>query len=341
MNGEKASASLVERVPPQLWFMGSAVFHYLGPSFAVLLFARVPVGGVAWLRIVSAAVLFAAWRRPWRSFFRADGATQRLTISLGLIFAVMNYTFYMAISRLPLGTVAAIEFVGPIVLALTGSRTRRNLLALALAVAGVYLLTEVHVGGDPGAFGWAFANAGLFAVYIVLAHAVARADPAISPLDRLAAAMMIAGVAITPLGIIEGTTVLTDPVAWAAGIGVGISSSIFPYVFDQMAMQRLSRATYSLFVALLPATAVVIAMIVLTQIPQLVEIGAVGLVVAAVLIHQEGATAPDGTRTTRSVRTRDPKIAQRHVRGQLRAARSSWRSPPSIRVPRPRNPRGR
>ena len=146
MNGEKASASLVERVPPQLWFMGSAVFHYLGPSFAVLLFARVPVGGVAWLRIVSAAVLFAAWRRPWRSFFRADGATQRLTISLGLIFAVMNYTFYMAISRLPLGTVAAIEFVGPIVLALTGSRTRRNLLALALAVAGVYLLTEVHVG---------------------------------------------------------------------------------------------------------------------------------------------------------------------------------------------------
>ena len=328
------------RVPPQLWFVGSAVFHYLGPSFAVLLFARVPVGGVAWLRIVSAAALFAAWRRPWRSFFRADRVTQRLTISLGLVFAVMNYTFYVAISRLPLGTVAAIEFLGPIVLALAGSRTRRNLLALALAVAGVYLLTEVHVGGDPAAFGWAFANAGLFAVYIVLAHVVARADAVISPIDRLAAAMTIAGIAITPLGFIEATTVFTDPIAWAAGIGVGISSSVIPYVFDQMAMQRLSRATYSLFVALLPTTAVAIAMIVLTQIPQLVEIGAVGLVVAAVLIHQEGAMAPDGTRTARSVRTRDPKIAQRRVRDQLRAARLSWRSPPSIRVPRPRHPRG-
>jgi inner membrane transporter RhtA len=315
LNGENRSVGLSDRVPPHLWFIGGAVFHYLGPSFAVLLFARVSVGGVAWLRIVSAAVLFAAWRRPWRSFLVADRRVQRLTISLGLVFAVMNYTFYMAIDRLPLGTVAAIEFLGPIVLALAGSRTRRNLLAVALAVAGVYLLTEVRIAGDAAAFGWAFANAGLFAVYIILAHAVARADPAISPIDRLAAAMMIAGAAITPLGIFEATTVLTDPIAWGTGIGIGVSSSVIPYVFDQMAMQRLSRATYSLFVALLPATAVVIAMIVLTQIPQPVEVGAVGLIIAGVLIHQERTKppAPDVTTTVRSVRTLRPKTALRRV----------------------------
>lgn len=274
-------------MPPHLWFVGSAIFHYLGPSFAVLLFSRVPVGGVAWLRIVSAAVVFAAWRRPWRSFLDADHRTRLLIVTLGSVFAVMNYTFYVAIDRLPLGTVAAIEFVGPILLALAGSRTRRNLLALALAVAGVYLLTDIHLEGDPNAFGWAFANAALFTLYIVLAHALARRDAATSPINRLGAAMIVAGIVVTPLGFSDAAPHLTDWIALGAGIGVGISSSVIPYVFDQMAMKRLSRATYSLFVALLPATALVIGVIVLTQIPQPLEIAAVGLVIAGVLTHQD------------------------------------------------------
>ncbi|HSK96793.1 MAG TPA: hypothetical protein VK891_09270, partial [Euzebyales bacterium] len=98
--------------PPHLYFVGSAIFHYLGPSFAVLLFAVVPVAGVAWLRIVSAGLVFAVWRRPWRIFAHSDAATRRLIIGLGAVFAVMNYSFYLAIDALPLGTVAAIEFVG-------------------------------------------------------------------------------------------------------------------------------------------------------------------------------------------------------------------------------------
>jgi inner membrane transporter RhtA len=267
--------------------VGSAIFHYLGPSFAVLLFSRVPVAGVAWLRIVSAAVVFAAWRRPWRAFLGADRRTRHLIVALGSVFAVMNYTFYVAIDRLPLGTVAAIEFVGPIVLALAGSRTRRNFLALALAVTGVYLLTDLRLEGDPVAFGWAFANAALFTLYIVLAHALARGDTATSPINRLGAAMIVAGIVITPLGFSDAAPHLTDWIAIGAGIGVGISSSVIPYVFDQIAMKRLSRATYSLFVALLPATALVIGVIVLTQIPQPIEIAAVGLVIAGVLTHQD------------------------------------------------------
>ena len=111
------------RVPPHFFFAGSAVFHYLGPSFAVLLFARVPVAGVAWLRIFFAALVFAAWRRPWRAFLACPPSSRAMIAGLGGVFAIMNYSFYMAIDRLPLGTVAAIEFVGPVLLPASASRT--------------------------------------------------------------------------------------------------------------------------------------------------------------------------------------------------------------------------
>src|SRR4051812_12513246 len=96
------------RIPPQAYFVGSAMFHYLGPSFAVLLFARVDVLGVAWLRIASSALVFAVWRRPWRKFLRLDRKGQLLIVSLGTVFAAMNACFYISIDRLPLATVAAI-----------------------------------------------------------------------------------------------------------------------------------------------------------------------------------------------------------------------------------------
>src|SRR5256885_8415793 len=94
-------------LPPTTYFAGSAVFHYLGPAFAVLLFARVEALGVAWLRIAAAALVFAAWRRPWRSAARLDRAGRRLLLAWGGVLAVMNCCFYLAIHRLPLGTVAA------------------------------------------------------------------------------------------------------------------------------------------------------------------------------------------------------------------------------------------
>ena len=110
--------------------MVSAVFHYLGPAFAVLLFARVDVLGVAWLRIAAAGLVFALWRRPWRVLASLDGDARRLLAAWGAVLAVMNCCFYLAIDRLPLGTVAAIEFLPVIALAALGARSRRNLLAL-------------------------------------------------------------------------------------------------------------------------------------------------------------------------------------------------------------------
>jgi inner membrane transporter RhtA len=272
--------------PPATFFVGSAVFHYLGPAFAVLLFARIDPLGVTWLRIVSAAVIFAAWRRPWRGFAALERDQKRTLLAMGAVLAAMNACFYVAIDHLPLGTVAAIEFLPVIGLAALGVRTPRNAIALALAVPGVYVLTDVQLEGEPVGVAFAFANAALFALYIVLAHRVSR-SPALGRIDGLAASMLIAAVAITPIGAWSAAPALVDPVALAAGVGVGITSSVIPYVCDQLAMARLSRAAYSLMVSLLPATATIVGIVVLAQIPSAAEIGGVALVVAAVATHRE------------------------------------------------------
>ena len=276
--------------PPQVYFIGSAVFHYLGPAFAVLLFARVDALGVAWLRIASAAVIFALWRRPWR-------LVDRTLVGWGAVLALMNCCFYIAIDRLPLGTVAAIEFLPLIVLAALGARTPRNVGALLLAVPGVYLLTDVRLAGEPLGVAFAFANAALFALYIVLGHRVAQRGAG-GGIDGLGASMLVALVVVTPLSGWAAVPAFGDPVALLAGIGVGLSSSVIPYVCDQLAMARLPRATYALLVALLPATATVVGMGVLAQVPEPVEVLAVTgvlLVVAGVGLHREPATPAEPT----------------------------------------------
>jgi inner membrane transporter RhtA len=269
----------------RLPFLVSAVFHYLGPAFAVLLFVRVEVLGVAWLRIATAALVFALWRRPWHVL------RNRTVLAWGLVLALMNCCFYTAIDRLPLATVAAIEFLPVIVLAAIGARTRRNFAAIALAVPGVYLLTGVQLEAEPLGVALALANAGLFAAYIVLAHRVAS-DPAIKGIDGLAGAMLIALVAVTPMAGWAAVPAFTDPVALLAAAGVGISSSVIPYVADQVAMARLSRAAYALMVSLLPATATVVGLIVLTQVPTTTDVLGIALVIVGVALHREPTPPP-------------------------------------------------
>jgi inner membrane transporter RhtA len=280
------AGAFAAKAPPESFFAISAVFHYLGPAFAVLLFARVEVLGVAWLRIASAAVIFALWRRPWRAFAALDRDGRRLLIAWGAVLAVMNCIFYSAIDRLPLGTVAAIEFLPVIMLAAIGARTGRNLAALVMAVAGVYLLTDVVLEGEPLGVAFAAANAMLFALYIILGARVAERGAA-AGIDGLAASMLIAAVVVTPIGGWAVLPVLDDPVAVLAGVGVGLSSSVIPYVADQLALARMQRATYALMVSLLPATATVIGIVVLAQLPTLVEVAGVALVVAGVAVHRE------------------------------------------------------
>src|SRR5688500_20316499 len=99
----------VHRLPPHAYFIVSAVFHYLGPAFAVLLFARVDVLGVAWLRIASAALIFAVWRKPWRGVAALDRDGERLLVAWGAVLAVIDCILFSARRRLPVGTVACIR----------------------------------------------------------------------------------------------------------------------------------------------------------------------------------------------------------------------------------------
>jgi inner membrane transporter RhtA len=284
------------RIPPQSFFVVSAVFHYLGPSLAVLLFARLDVLGVAWLRLASAAAVFSLWRRPWRAYRELGRGGRQTLLALGLVLAVMNTAFYLAVDRLPLSTVGAIEFGGPVLLAAAGARTPRNAAALALTTAGVAAVTAIRFTGQPLGFAFAFANCALFMLYIVLGHRIANAASADSAstdrgrpggIDRLGAAMLIAAAAATPWGLGGALPAFGHPVLLLAGAGVGVCSSVIPYVTDQLAMARLARATFSLMLALLPVFAVVIGAIVLRQLPTVQDIAGIGLVVLGVAIHQE------------------------------------------------------
>jgi inner membrane transporter RhtA len=284
----------VTGLPPVSYFLTSAVFHYLGPSFAVLLFAHVAVLGVAWLRIAAAQL--------------------RVLLALGAVLAAMNSLFYLAIDRLPLATVGAIEFLGTVVLAAAGARTRRNVLALALVIGGVIALTAVRLAGDALGFIFAFANCAGFMLYVTLGHKIAnisadgtRAAPgSMSGIDQLGAAMLVAAVVAIPAGLPAAIPAFTHPRWLLWGIGVGVCSSVIPYVLDQLAMARLPRATFALMLALLPAAAAVIGFVILGQVPTREDLLGIGLVIAGVALHQNpvrrGPRPP--TPSLRAARTR-------------------------------------
>jgi inner membrane transporter RhtA len=219
-------------------------------------------------------------------FTQMSWTQRRILLALGSVLALMNVCFYVAISRIPLSTVGAIEFLSPIVLAALGARTPRNIIALVLAASGGWLLTDVRFGGEPLGFLFAFANCALFMLYVVLGHRIAQ-DGGATGIDRLGAAMLIALVVVTPIGITGALPAMTNLPLLLAGIGVGICSSVIPYVCDQLAMARLPRATFALLLALLPASATVIGILVLHQLPALPESLGILLVAAGVALHRE------------------------------------------------------
>lgn len=280
-----AISDRVAATPPHFWFIISAIFHYLGPSFAVLFFQQVGVLGVAWFRIASAALVFALWTKPWKTFRSANRATIILLLLLGACLAFMNSAFYLAIDRLPLSLVATMEFVGTIAVALFGLRAMRNYAALSLAVAGVFILIDVRWSSDLWGLSFAAINALLFMIYIILGHRISE-QGAGEGVGRLGAAMSAAFIFVMPIGIGDAVAAFPYPLLVLAGIGVGVSSSVVPYICDQLAMSQLPRNTYALLLALLPATATIIGAIVLSQIPTFRDIIGIALVMTGVAVHK-------------------------------------------------------
>ena len=234
---------------------------YLGAAAAVWLFDELEPAAVAWLRQLGAAVVLLAWRRPGKASWR--GRTFWLAAVFGLVTAVMNIAFYEALHRLPLGTSVALEFVGPVLVAAFGSRTVRDIGALLLVVVGVVLIADVRWSGSTLGVLFALSAAVLWAGYIVLGKRVASAGLGV---DGLAVGFAVATVLLSPLALGTGPA-WTSPRLLVLGIGVGVLSTVVPYVLDQIVLRRMGQAAFALLLALLPVTATLIGLVVLRQVP--------------------------------------------------------------------------
>ena len=267
------------RVPAPLLFVAGGVSMYLGAAVAVWLFAELDPASVAWLRQLGAALVLLAWRRPKKHAWR--GRVFWLAALFGLVTAGMNIFFYEAIARLPLGTAVALEFVGPVLVAAFGSRTRRDVAALLLVICGVLLIADVQWAGSTLGVVFALAAALLWAGYILVGKRVADVGLGV---DGLAVGFAVATVALVPLAFDTGP-VWSSPKLLFMGVGVGVLSTVVPYVLDQVVLRRLGQASFALLLALLPVTATLIGLVVLRQVPTLPEALGIAAVVGGLTLR--------------------------------------------------------
>jgi inner membrane transporter RhtA len=153
-------------------------------------------------------------------------------------------------------------------------------------VVGVFVLTDIRIAGEPLGYAFAFANCALFMGYIILGHRISSGGAGVSGIDRLGCAMLVATMAALPFGLDSALPAFSNSLLLAAAIGVGVSSSVIPYVCDQLAMARLPRASFALLLSLLPASATAIGFIVLRQVPSPAELAGIMLVIAGVALHR-------------------------------------------------------
>ncbi|AZG48734.1 EamA family transporter [Gordonia insulae] len=269
---------------PAVMIVG-ATSMYIGAAVAVELFETLSPAAVAWLRIAGAAVVLVVWVRPGRPAWRPSRLV--LAGAFGLITAAMNIAFYEALARLPLGTTVALEFLGPVAVAALGSRTRRDVLALLLAVVGVVLIADVRWEGTALGVVLALIAAACWAGYIVLGKRVAQRGRG---LEDLATGFVVAALVTSPLALFLGPAFAGHaPTAWLLllGLGLGVASTAIPYALDQVVLARVGRARFAILLALLPVTASIIGVVALQQIPTPVE--AVGIVAVAAAIAVRSA----------------------------------------------------
>lgn len=249
-----------------------------GAAFANKFFAQAGPAGVVLLRILlSALVLTVAIRPSLRNRTRADLVA---VLTYGVILATMNWAFYESLNRLPIGVAVTIEFIGPLGVAVVGSRRALDLLWVALAGGGVVLLALRGNGGSISALGVLFALiAGcLWAGYILTSQRVGKT---FAQLDGLAIAMCIGVVVILPAGVVQGGSALLNPSVIGGGLAVAMLSSIIPYSLELIALRRLSAATFGLLMSLEPAVAAVAGILVLGQDLHTVTVIAIVMVVIA------------------------------------------------------------
>jgi inner membrane transporter RhtA len=264
-------------VPPTVLVLLAVSSVQFGAALARTLFDRVGPAGTVLLRVLLAAIMLAALWRP-----RLRGHPPRdlvLVGAFGLSLAAMNLSFYEALDRIPLGAAVTLEFVGPLGVALAGSRRPRDLVWVALAAGGVLLLAYPgQTSLDPLGVGLAFVAGGCWAAYILLSARTGRRFPGGG---GLAIAMGVAAALLVPYGIVDGGSRLLEPGALLAGGGVAVLSSAIPYSLELEALRRLPARVFGVLLSLEPAVAALAGFLVLGQVLHLRSLGGIGLVVVA------------------------------------------------------------
>lgn len=282
------SRVLADRVPPVALVLGAVVSVQVGAAVAATLFGALGPTGAVMLRIgVGAAVLLVVWRPRVRGQPREDLALAAL---FGLTLAAMNFCFYQAIDRIPLGVAVTFEFVGPLGVAVASSRRLVDVLWVVLAAAGIVLLSDGAVGGiDPRGVAFALMAGAFWAGYILLSVRVGRR---FTGGTGLALAMVVGALAVLPLGVLEAGTALLDPRLLGLGALVALLSSLLPYSLELEALRRMPARVFGILMSCEPAVGALAGFVVLSQTLSVRQVAAIGLVVVA----SAGATRGSGAR---------------------------------------------
>ena len=280
-----ASASArIGALPPELFFICSATAQYIGAVIAFNLFDQLAPASVAWLRVISAALILLAFsaRR-----LRAQGKWTKNELvsaaSFGIAVAFMNLTFYLAIDRLDLGKGVAIEFIGPICVAAVQTKSRRNAGALGLATLGVVILSGFELGNEPLGLLFIFLASACWAAYIVIGSRIAQLNRGVS---GLGVGLAIGAVTIAPFGAPQSGPAWGSPSILGLCLLVGLFSNALGYGIEQSIMRKIPIRRFSVLLALLPVTAVVFGFFFLDQTPTFIDLIGIAFVLTGVIVQQ-------------------------------------------------------
>jgi inner membrane transporter RhtA len=277
-----------DRIPPTVLVLGGIASVQFGAAFAKTVFDEVGPGGAVFLRVAFAAVILCAL---WRPALRGRSARDwRLILAYGFVLAGMNFTYYESLDRIPLGIAVTFEFVGPLGVAILGSRHALDLLWVALAAAGILLLSDFGTADlDPVGVALALTAGGFWAAYILLVQRVGRAMEGGQP---LALAMAAGAIMIGPVGIGQGGGELLSLSILVIGAGVAVLSSVIPYTLELEALRRMPSNVFGVLMSLEPAAASLAGFLILGEDLAAREIVAIGLVVAASAGAARGSSVP-------------------------------------------------
>jgi len=277
---------LPNRIPAVWLVIAGIVSVQVGAAIAKGLFDLVPPTAMVWLRLITSALILLLVARP-----RLTGHSGRdwlIVLGFGVSLLVMNWAIYQSFARIPLGIAVTIEFLGPLTVAVIGSRRLTDLIWVALAGMGVGLLGLSRATLTLAGVGFALLAALGWAFYILLSAQTGRRWPGIS---GIAIASMVGAIVLAPPAIVEAGSQMLNPTILALGFAIGLLSSVIPYSFELIALRRIPPRVFSILMSLEPAAAALAAMILLGEFLSLVQWLAMGCVVGASI----GATRTSST----------------------------------------------